>query len=245
MIPTVNRAAPVGIVTLPGSMSGMIFAGISPIEPVRYQMLMEYVVIGSVTYTLFCSALLACRQFFTKHQQVRSELLKENGGVINRIRKGILRNTETECRKADSRSCFRITEMASALKMAAEGRFRAGESEHLQPDSVEIAVGREQSDKALACFAGILPKKAAGIRLGKVVDIRLKKAAGILLDKVVDIQMNKTADILPSMAADNHGSLHVLGIDYHCVRSFYPLSILGDFLNHSLCVFDQIVMRAE
>lgn len=75
LIPSVNRAATVGIVTLPGSMSGMIFAGISPLEAVKYQMLIEYVLIGSVAISVLLCGLLTYRRFFTKHHQLREYLL--------------------------------------------------------------------------------------------------------------------------------------------------------------------------
>lgn len=75
LIPSINRAATVGIVTLPGSMSGMIFAGISPIAAVKYQMLIEYVAIGSVAISVFCSAFFTYRQFFTKYHQLRDDQL--------------------------------------------------------------------------------------------------------------------------------------------------------------------------
>lgn len=71
LIPSVNRAMTVGIVSLPGSMSGMIFAGISPIQAVKYQMLVEYVVIGSATITVFCTTFLTYREFFTEHDQLK------------------------------------------------------------------------------------------------------------------------------------------------------------------------------
>ncbi|WP_139490042.1 ABC transporter permease [Brevibacillus dissolubilis] len=70
-IPTLNRALTVGIVTLPGSMSGMIFAGINPLAAVKYQMLIEYVIIGSAAISIFCSAFLSYREFFTKELQLR------------------------------------------------------------------------------------------------------------------------------------------------------------------------------
>jgi hypothetical protein len=45
-------------------MSGMILAGASPFEAVRYQVIIEYVIIGSAALTSFCVATLAYRGFF-------------------------------------------------------------------------------------------------------------------------------------------------------------------------------------
>jgi putative ABC transport system permease protein len=65
----------VGLVSLPGSMTGMILAGVSPFDAVKYQALIEYIVIGSSAITGFVAGLLAYRRFFTaEHQLLRSPL---------------------------------------------------------------------------------------------------------------------------------------------------------------------------
>ncbi|GGI15491.1 ABC transporter permease [Gottfriedia solisilvae] len=65
LIPSIDRAKTVGIVTLPGSMTGMIFAGISPLYAIKYQLLIECILIGSIAISVFCSTLLSYRKFFT------------------------------------------------------------------------------------------------------------------------------------------------------------------------------------
>lgn len=77
LIPSMNRAKTVGIVTLPGSMSGMIFAGVSPIQAVKYQILVEYVVIGSVSISVFAASILTYQKFFTKQQQLKYDLFSQ------------------------------------------------------------------------------------------------------------------------------------------------------------------------
>lgn len=47
MIPTIDALKTVGIVQLPGMMTGMIIAGASPIEAVKYQLLMFFTFTGS------------------------------------------------------------------------------------------------------------------------------------------------------------------------------------------------------
>jgi putative ABC transport system permease protein len=75
LIPTIQRAKTVGLVSLPGSMSGMILAGVTPLDAVKYQALIEYIVIGSSAITTFAAALLAYRRFFTsQHQLLRAPL---------------------------------------------------------------------------------------------------------------------------------------------------------------------------
>jgi ABC-type iron transport system FetAB permease component len=41
---------------------------------VRYQAIIEYVLIGSVALTSFCVVVLAYRGFFTAHHQLRQEV---------------------------------------------------------------------------------------------------------------------------------------------------------------------------
>lgn len=75
MIPGIQRAKTVGLVSLPGSMTGMILAGVSPFDAVKYQALIEYIVIGSSAITGFVAGLLAYRRFFTtEHQLLRAPL---------------------------------------------------------------------------------------------------------------------------------------------------------------------------
>ncbi len=53
LIPSIDRAKRVGIVTLPGSMTGMIFAGITPLYAIKYQLLIECILIGSIAISVF------------------------------------------------------------------------------------------------------------------------------------------------------------------------------------------------
>ena len=46
MIPVVNAMAAAGVVSLPGMMTGQILAGSSPLEAVRYQILIMFLIAG-------------------------------------------------------------------------------------------------------------------------------------------------------------------------------------------------------
>lgn len=71
MVPVVDRAKIVGIVSLPGGMSGMILAGASPLSAVKFQILIMYMLLGSPFLTVGIAVLLAYRQYFTKHMQLK------------------------------------------------------------------------------------------------------------------------------------------------------------------------------
>ena len=61
--------------TLPGMMTGQIIAGADPADSVRYQIVIMYMISASTGITVFISALLSYRQFFTKDFQLKEELL--------------------------------------------------------------------------------------------------------------------------------------------------------------------------
>ena len=71
MVPVVDRAKIVGIVSLPGGMSGMILAGADPISAVKFQIVIMYMLLGSPFLTVGIAVLLAYKQYFTKHMQLK------------------------------------------------------------------------------------------------------------------------------------------------------------------------------
>ncbi len=75
LIPSINNMMVMGMVVLPGMMSGQIIAGSHPTTAVRYQVMIVYAIIFSVA--LSSLILLHClyRQFFTPAYQLREELL--------------------------------------------------------------------------------------------------------------------------------------------------------------------------
>ena len=75
LIPSINYLMVVGLVTLPGMMTGQIIAGADPADSVRYQIVIMYMISASTGITVFVSALLSYRQFFTKDFQLKEELL--------------------------------------------------------------------------------------------------------------------------------------------------------------------------
>ncbi len=71
LIPTVNGLMVVGIVSLPGMMTGQIIAGSSPLIAVRYQIVVMFMLASSVAITATCVALWYRRTFFTEAAQLR------------------------------------------------------------------------------------------------------------------------------------------------------------------------------
>lgn len=70
MTPTLNSMLVVGIVSLPGMMTGQILAGADPTQAVRYQIVTMFLICVSSTLGCTISALLIYRRFFNKDKQL-------------------------------------------------------------------------------------------------------------------------------------------------------------------------------
>ena len=70
MTPTLNSMLVVGIVSLPGMMTGQILAGADPTQAVRYQIVTMFLICVSSTLGCTLSALLIYRRFFNREQQL-------------------------------------------------------------------------------------------------------------------------------------------------------------------------------
>ncbi len=75
LIPTMNALAVVGLVQLPGMMSGQIIAGILSVQAVRYQIVVMYMIACGAAVGSFVAAAMIRRQLFTVRHQLRSEYL--------------------------------------------------------------------------------------------------------------------------------------------------------------------------
>ncbi len=77
LIPNINAMMTVGLVQLPGVMTGQILAGIDPIIAVRYQIMIMYMWFTTATLANMIMLAIVYRQYFTSKLQLRSELLRE------------------------------------------------------------------------------------------------------------------------------------------------------------------------
>lgn len=76
LIPTVNGLMVVGLVSIPGIMTGQIIAGVSPLTAFRYQIIVMFMLACSVAITATVITLLYRRTFFTPALQLRP---RDNG----------------------------------------------------------------------------------------------------------------------------------------------------------------------
>jgi putative ABC transport system permease protein len=75
MIPLIDSTKTAGIIFLPGAMAGMIIGGADPLEAVRLQIVVLYMLLGSVSIAAITVGLLSYRSFFTPRHQLRTIVL--------------------------------------------------------------------------------------------------------------------------------------------------------------------------
>ncbi|MGC6387022.1 iron efflux ABC transporter permease subunit FetB [Ewingella sp. S1.OA.A_B6] len=71
MIPTVDAAKTVGLVSLPGMMSGLIFAGIDPVKAIKYQIMVTFMLLATASLSTIIAGYLSYRRFYNERVQLR------------------------------------------------------------------------------------------------------------------------------------------------------------------------------
>lgn len=68
--PVVDNAKTVGLISLPGAMTGLIMGGASPLEAIQLQIVVMNMLIGASTVSSIVSTYLCWPSFFTKAYQL-------------------------------------------------------------------------------------------------------------------------------------------------------------------------------
>lgn len=71
IIPTINNMMGMGIVFLPGMMTGQILSGISPVTAISYQIAIMLGILGGVTFTVVIFVQLGYKAFFNEKSQLK------------------------------------------------------------------------------------------------------------------------------------------------------------------------------
>lgn len=72
LIPTINGLLTVGLVSLPGMMTGQILSGAAPEQAVRYQLVIMYQLVAVAAVSGALAAIFARRMLFTRREQLRT-----------------------------------------------------------------------------------------------------------------------------------------------------------------------------
>ncbi|RQD77053.1 MAG: iron export ABC transporter permease subunit FetB [Candidatus Syntrophonatronum acetioxidans] len=70
ILPTINSMVGMGIVFLPGMMTGQILSGVSPLTAIEYQIAIMLGIVGSVSLTVFLMVQMGYKTFFNERNQL-------------------------------------------------------------------------------------------------------------------------------------------------------------------------------
>lgn len=70
MMPSISSTKTVGLVSLPGMMSGLMFAGIDPTHAIRYQIVVMFMMISVATISSFIASYLTYHRFYNDQLQL-------------------------------------------------------------------------------------------------------------------------------------------------------------------------------
>lgn len=72
ILPSLNSLVGMGIVFLPGMMTGQILAGLSPLTAISYQIAILLGIVGGVSFTMIILIQLGYKAFFNEYSQLKS-----------------------------------------------------------------------------------------------------------------------------------------------------------------------------
>ena len=78
LIPIINAMAAAGIVSLPGMMTGQILSGTEPVEAVKYQILIMFLITAGTGFAAMLATWIGARHLFDERQRLRLERLISN-----------------------------------------------------------------------------------------------------------------------------------------------------------------------
>jgi putative ABC transport system permease protein len=79
LIPIINSMAAAGLVSLPGMMTGQILGGNPPMEAVKYQILIMFLIAGGTGLGTLAAVWIGSRRLFDERQRLRLDRLRPDG----------------------------------------------------------------------------------------------------------------------------------------------------------------------
>ncbi len=70
ILPTIDSAKTLGIVSLPGMMTGLILAGTSPLVAIKFQILVTFMLLSATSMATIIATYLAYKSFFNERKQL-------------------------------------------------------------------------------------------------------------------------------------------------------------------------------
>jgi len=87
MIPILNSMAVVGIVSLPGMMTGQILQGADPVDAVKYQIVVMFMIAAATSLGCMVVGLLVYRRLFNDRHQLRWRDIRKNEADFSPFRR--------------------------------------------------------------------------------------------------------------------------------------------------------------
>lgn len=70
MLPTIDSTKTLGIVSLPGMMTGLILAGTPPVQAIKYQIMVTFMLLSTTSISSFIACYLSYKNFFNERKQL-------------------------------------------------------------------------------------------------------------------------------------------------------------------------------
>ncbi|MGY5267667.1 ABC transporter permease [Paraclostridium bifermentans] len=71
MLPSIDSAKTLGIVSLPGMMTGLILGGTSPLIAIKFQIMVTFMILASTSISSIMATYIAYKSFFNERKQVQ------------------------------------------------------------------------------------------------------------------------------------------------------------------------------
>lgn len=71
MQPTIDSAKTVGLVSLPGMMSGLIFAGVDPVYAIKYQIMVTFMLLSTTSIGSIIAGYLSYQEYYNQRKQLK------------------------------------------------------------------------------------------------------------------------------------------------------------------------------
>jgi putative ABC transport system permease protein len=71
MQPTIDSMKTLGLVSLPGTMTGLILAGTSPILAIRYQIMVTFMMLSTTSIAAFVACYMSYKSFFNERKELK------------------------------------------------------------------------------------------------------------------------------------------------------------------------------
>ena len=122
LIPLIDSTKTTGLVFFPGTMVGMLLAGAAPVDAVRLQLVLLYLLLGSVALATLAAVTLAERRFITPAHQLRELATPPakawRADERHRSRTTLRLRSRVSCNARPSRATRRRARAASACRGA-------------------------------------------------------------------------------------------------------------------------------